>query len=139
MSKAQATIKVRGEVIRAEAYADEIITPGMLLIETATGFKKHDVAGKGGQVLVAYEDELQGNGIDVDYPADAKVQADIYRSGDRFFATVVTGQTLVIGDYLTSNGDGKLKKANGTTDVNIAKTKTTVTTTADTGVIVEVL
>ena len=139
MAKAQATIKVRGDVIRAEGYADEIITPGMLLQETATGFKKHADAGKGGQILVAYEDELQGNGIDTDYPVGSKVQADIYRSGDRFFATVITGQTLVIGDYLTSNGDGKLKKANGTSDVNIAKTKTTVTTTADTGVIVEVL
>jgi len=92
-----------------DAYA--AITPGMLLALTSAGkAQAHPNAGQNALPMFACEDELQGNDIDTAYAADDKVQVWIPGRGDIVLGILADGQNVAIGDYLESNGDGKLKK-----------------------------
>jgi len=106
------TIKVKkySDVIE-EKVASAAITPGMLLIIESTGkVKAHDQADKDVFPIFALEDELQGKGIDDAYAANDPVQCWIPYRGDIVNAILADGETVVIGDALTSDGEGRLKK-----------------------------
>ena len=106
------TIKVKkySDVIE-EKVASAAITPGMLLIIESTGkVKAHNLADKDVFPIFALEDELQGKGIDEAYAANAPVQCWIPYRGDIVNAILADGQKVVIGDPLTSDGYGRLKK-----------------------------
>lgn len=106
------TIKVKkySDVIE-EMVASAAITPGMLLIIESTGkVKAHNQADKDVFPIFALEDELQGKGIDDAYAANAPVQCWIPYRGDIVNAILADGQRVVIGDPLTSDGYGRLKK-----------------------------
>lgn len=106
------TIKVKkySDVIE-EKVASAAITPGMLLIIESTGkVKAHDQADKDVFPIFALEDELQGKGIDDAYAANDPVQCWIPYRGDIVNAILADGQKVVIGDPLTSDGYGRLKK-----------------------------
>ena len=106
------TIKVKkySDVIE-EMVASAAVTPGMLLIIESTGkVKAHDQADKDAFPIFALEDELQGKGIDDAYAANAPVQCWIPYRGDIVNAILADGQKVVIGDPLTSDGYGRLKK-----------------------------
>jgi hypothetical protein len=106
------TIKVKkySDVIE-EKVASAAITPGMLLIIESTGkVKAHDQADKDVFPIFALEDELQGKGIDEAYAANDPVQCWIPYRGDIVNAILADGQKVVIGDPLTSDGYGRLKK-----------------------------
>jgi hypothetical protein len=106
------TIKVKkySDVIE-EMVASAAVTPGMLLIIESTGkVKAHDQADKDVFPIFALEDELQGKGIDDAYAANDPVQCWIPSRGDIVNAILADGQKVVIGDPLTSDGYGRLKK-----------------------------
>ncbi|NLA97055.1 MAG: hypothetical protein GX836_02425 [Spirochaetales bacterium] len=106
------TIKVKkySDVIE-EKVASAAITPGMLLIIENTGkVKAHDQVDKDVFPIFALEDELQGKGIDDAYAANDPVQCWIPYRGDIVNAILADGETVVIGDALTSDGEGRLKK-----------------------------
>lgn len=106
------TIKVKkySDVIE-EMVASAAITPGMLLIIESTGtVKAHDQADKDVFPIFALEDELQGKGIDDAYAANAPVQCWIPYRGDIVNAILADGEKVDIGDPLTSDGYGRLKK-----------------------------
>ncbi len=106
------TIKVKkySDVIE-EMVASAAVTPGMLLIIESTGkVKAHDQADKDAFPIFALEDELQGKGIDDAYAANDPVQCWIPYRGDIVNAILADGQKVVIGDPLTSDGYGRLKK-----------------------------
>lgn len=106
------TIKVKkySDVIE-EMVASAAVTPGMLLIIESTGkVKAHDQADKDVFPIFALEDELQGKGIDDAYAANDPVQCWIPYRGDIVNAILADGQKVVIGDPLTSDGYGRLKK-----------------------------
>ena len=106
------TIKVKkySDVIE-EKVASAAITPGMLLIIESTGkVKAHNQADKDVFPIFALEDELQGKGIDDAYAANAPVQCWIPYRGDIVNAILADGQNVAIGDPLTSDGYGRLKK-----------------------------
>lgn len=106
------TIKVKkySDVIE-EMVASAAITPGMLLIIESTGkVKAHDQADKDVFPIFALEDELQGKGIDEAYAANDPVQCWIPYRGDIVNAILADGQKVAIGDPLTSDGYGRLKK-----------------------------
>ena len=106
------TIKVKkySDVIE-EMVASAAITPGMLLIIESTGkVKAHNQADKDAFPIFALEDELQGKGIDDAYAANDPVQCWIPYRGDIVNAILADGQKVVIGDPLTSDGYGRLKK-----------------------------
>lgn len=106
------TIKVKkySDVIE-EMVASAAITPGMLLIIESTGtVKAHNQADKDVFPIFALEDELQGKGIDDAYAANAPVQCWIPYRGDIVNAILADGENVAIGDPLTSDGYGRLKK-----------------------------
>ena len=106
------TIKVKkySDVIE-EMVASAAVTPGMLLIIESTGkVKAHNQADKDVFPIFALEDELQGKGIDEAYAANDPVQCWIPYRGDIVNAILADGQKVVIGDPLTSDGYGRLKK-----------------------------
>lgn len=106
------TIKVKkySDVIE-EMVASAAITPGMLLIIESTGkVKAHDKADRDVFPIFALEDELQGKGINDAYAANDPVQCWIPYRGDIVNAILADGQNVAIGDPLTSDGYGRLKK-----------------------------
>jgi hypothetical protein len=116
-----------------EAAAAETILPGSLLLLDSNGkAKKHDVSAGLGMGLFAFEDELQGKGIDDPYSANDITQIMVARRGDQVNALIADAQTIVVGDKLTSNGDGSLKKSTAGTDAVVGFAMEAIIT-ADTG------
>jgi len=100
--------------VQKEALASGTVTPGMLLEQTsaaAATVKAHAVAGGHAQSAFAVEDDLQGNDIDDNYATGARVLYKVFRPGDEVYALLANGENIAIGDKLSSNGDGYLKKA----------------------------
>jgi hypothetical protein len=108
---AKHTIKVKKYADVIEEYtAVGAITPGMLIEVTSAGkVQPHSSSAGSALAMFALEDELQGRGIDVDFSADEKVQCWLPGHGDMVYALLADGETAVIGNWLESNGDGKLK------------------------------
>lgn len=106
------TITVKGEGVLIEGIASGTVSPGMLLERTnaANTMKAHATSGGKAQTLFAVEDELQGNTVSDDYATTKRMFAKIFRPGDQVLARCANGQNLALGDFLCSNGDGKLRK-----------------------------
>jgi hypothetical protein len=101
--------------IRDEKEAGGGITPGMLVQrESDDTVVVHAVAGGSVAPLFALEDENQGNDI-----ADAYVSGDVVKlwrpvPGEQVYAFLDnSGTAVVIGDFLESAGNGKLRKQEG--------------------------
>jgi len=108
------TIKIKkySDVIEELTSTAVALTPGMLL-EVITGGYVRKHATLGGNVtppMFALEDELQGRGIDDDYAVSSKIQVWIPGRGDRVYALLKNGVSVVAGDLLASGGDGTLIK-----------------------------
>lgn len=140
------TIVVLGDLWERseEARAGGTITPGMLLGQTTTALTQpgehprvvaHATAGGAALPMFAKEmgamgvggtftsgdTEVSGGTIDDDYTIGDQVLIHVARPGDEIYALLVGhGTAIVLTDYLTSAGDGTLKKATGT-DVRIAQ------------------
>lgn len=94
-----------------EIDAGGTILPGMLLEETSSStVVAHNSAGENALPMFAFEDELQGNGIDDAFATGDKVQVWIPGRGDQVYAILADGENVAVGDLLESNGDGYLKK-----------------------------
>jgi len=128
-----------------DLVASEAITPGML-IETHLDssdqkWRKNASATIVTEMAVALNRSMLNKGIDDAYAAADLVEAWKLRTGDVFYGILPSGQDIVLGDYLQSNGDGKLKEAaDGDATDNVALFKALSSpgsVTADTRVIVE--
>lgn len=141
------TILLKGDLGRRyeEALAGGTITPGHILQKASDDtVVVHATAGGafGGawDGSVAIEDALigpdgvatKGNTIDDNYVSGDRVRFIYVAPGEVFNGILTTSQTIVIGAQLTSAGNGRLKVANGTSDVVIAIAEEAVTTTAST-------
>lgn len=110
---AKNTIKVKkyADVVEEITATAVAITPGALLELTSAGLvQAHSTAGGSVLPMFALEDEFQGKGIDDNYAVSVKVQVWIPGRGDQVYALLENGENIAIGDFLTSAGDGKLKK-----------------------------
>lgn len=106
------TVKIKkySDVIE-EFVANATLYPGMLIELISTGkVQKH--ASEDGNVfpMFALEDEMQGKGIVDAYAAADVVQCWIPYRGDIVYGLLEDGQSVLIGDELTSAGNGYLKK-----------------------------
>ncbi len=106
------------KTIKLKKYSDVIeeyiaagtITPGMLLEFDSDGkVIAHSDSGEQGIPMFALEDELKGKAIGDNYSSADPVQVWIPGRGDQVYGLLI-GSAVVIGDFLQSNGDGKLKK-----------------------------
>lgn len=114
------TILLKGRGVRKEAIGSGVITPGHLLTLTTAG-KLTVHATQGGYVapLFAVENDLVGKTIDDNYADGDYIQAEYLRTGDEVLVIVAAGEeAIVIGDILTSKGDGTIEKI-GSGDVGI--------------------
>lgn len=110
------TIKLKKylDVIEEYTATAVAITPGDLLELTSAGLVQAHSTDSGTVLpMFALEDELQGNGIDDDYAACAKIQVWVAVRGEQVFANIADDEVITTGDFLVSNGDGTLK---GTTN-----------------------
>jgi len=107
-------IHLIGDGRTEEIVAAQVISPGMLVAqnEDALGIP-HASAGDPAEKLFATEDALQGRGIDVNYAIDDRVNLVVAETGDVVYAWLADGESVTPADFLTSNGDGALKKASG--------------------------
>jgi hypothetical protein len=97
--------------IEIEKVAAEAITPGHLVELTSDDeVQKHSVEAGNVVPMFALEDGLIGNPITTDIVADETCMVWIPQRGDEVYAILTTSQTVVIGDLLSSKGDGTLKK-----------------------------
>lgn len=111
MAKNTIKIKKYSDVIEEYTATAVAITPGMLLEPTSGGLiQAHSVVDGDVLPMFALENELKGEGIDDDYAVSDKIQVWIPGRGDQVYALLANGENVAIGDFLTSNGDGYLKK-----------------------------
>jgi hypothetical protein len=109
----------KNSTVRMERVAGGTITPGHLVkLNSSNQFVVHATAGGTAAKIFAVEDELQGKLITDTYLATARVQADVVQPGDEVYAILTTSQTVIIGDYLESAGDGTLAKAQAQASVS---------------------
>lgn len=134
------TIKIKkySDVVN-EWEANVALTPGMLVELMSTNkVKKHATSGGNVYPLIVLEDELQGNDINDDYAAGDKVQVWTPTRGDEAYLLLADEETIVIGDFLESNGQGKVKKHTAETWASAdAQTANTVYSTPIVGVALE--
>lgn len=106
------TIKLKNYLNIFEEYAaNAAITPGHLIEVISTDKVQVHATGDGNALpMFAIEDDLQGKTIDQAYAAGDRVQVWIPQRGDQVNAILHDEEAVVIGDFLTSYGDGTLKK-----------------------------
>ena len=104
------TIMIKGDGVGVEAVANAAITPGMVCELMSTGkVRAHANAGQNAEALIAIEDELQGKEISQAYAADNIVLLRNYRAGDEFYGLIANGEDVSIGNFLESDGEGRLQ------------------------------
>lgn len=115
-----------------DALTGEIIAPCSLVALVSGKLMKHSAAGEQTQPLIMMNDYLGGHDIRNDVPQDTTGIAVMCEDNVTYHVLVKAGEAVIIGDKLTSNGDGTLKKA-GATDMVIfyALENYTVGTTAE--------
>lgn len=109
------TILIKGENPNIEELvANAAITPGMLVEEMTTGKVRAHATQNGNAVpMFALENELEGEGITDAWAATDPVRVWHPKRGDQVYALLADGQSVAIGDFLASNGDGYLRKFAG--------------------------
>lgn len=117
-----------------EGRASVAILPGMLIERTpgSSGdeVRPHPTAVKGGEVMLALEDALQGRTILQAYAIGDMVPYQLFLPGDVVFALLTDAETADDGDLLTSGGNGLFVVAVAT-DVVIAEALETLTPSGD--------
>lgn len=105
------TVFIKGDPRYDEADASGAITPGFLLEEDSNSdVQAHSTAGGEAAPFVAFENELEGEGIDTDYSSGDRCRYLVCKKGDEVVMRIANGEDIDIGDKLVSNGDGKLKE-----------------------------
>lgn len=112
---AKNTIKIKNYLnVFEELKAAGTIKPGMLVEVTSDGeVQAHSTQNGNALPKFAIENELAGEGITDDYAADDQVQVWTPSRGDLVYGLLADGQSVDIGDFLASNGDGYLKAFEG--------------------------
>ena len=97
--------------IQKEAKGSGIITPGMLIEKLSSGsVRPHGSAGCDAQRMFAVENDLEGEEIGDDYASGDRILYKVFQGGNEVYAILTTSQTVRIGDWLESDGNGYLRK-----------------------------
>jgi hypothetical protein len=125
------TIDLGGALsVQREAVAGGTILPGMLVERTtAELIVAHDDADNQAAPMFAVENDMIGKGITDAYASGDQVFTRFFPQGAGVYARLASGQNITKGALLTSNGDGYLKAAGGTSYI-IAIARESVDATA---------
>lgn len=106
------TIILKGKGIRKERPAGAAgIRPGDLVAINASGeYIVHAAADLTAIPAFAVENELAGKDITDNYLDVEQVLVEHCHAGMEVYAWIADGETIVIGDFLDSDGDGSLKE-----------------------------
>ena len=122
MAKNTIKLKKYSDVIEEFVAAGAII-PGMLLELDSNGkVAPHSKPDGNAIPMFALEDELQGKTIDDAYANGSPVQVWVAGRGD--IVNAIAGAEIAAGNFLVSDGTGKLKPAGSGVSVNITGTVT---------------
>ena len=118
--RAPNTIWLGGEITKLNEWALGVAgTPGMILEfytdSTTQKLRPHSSADEVQTAIVLLEKTLHNEGIDGTYAINELAYAAQMHAGSLFYGIAVSGQNIQAGEYLQSNGDGKLKSASATT------------------------
>lgn len=118
---AKKTIRVKDYLkVVDEKVAAGTITPGMLVeLTSADKVQAHSTEAGVAEKMFAYEDEHQGNTISDDYSAADYVQLWLPQRGDVVYALLADGEDAGIGDFLVSDGAGKLRVVDTSAEENL--------------------
>lgn len=108
------TIKISARGHLLNGYAVEAIAPGHLLKRQNTSdiaFGKHASSSGASQGLVALEDSDRGYTINDNYALGDYLHVLYLYPGDVFWGWLAVSQSINIGDFLVSAGNGNLKKS----------------------------
>ena len=113
MSGGYKTVILKGRGIRKEALAGGVIQPGDLIFLNSAGkYLRHATAGGKCGPVFAVEQEMFGKGIGTNYANLEQVEAEAVQSGAEVQVNIAAAAAaIVVGDLLSSAGDGTLKKA----------------------------
>lgn len=106
--------------------ASAAITPGMLVEQHADSgdlkWRPHGTDSEQVTLAVALNEPHLNHGIDTAYAIGDLVSVGFLGPGSVFYGIIPSGQDISVGEFLQSNGDGKLKTASATTaTANVAK------------------
>jgi len=106
------TILLIGEPNRRQREADETIKPGNLLQLDADGKVTNHATAQGRHArMVAVESDITGDDLTHDYTSGEVVQVNVFRPGDEALLNLADGENVSIGDYLVSDGAGRVQQA----------------------------
>ena len=94
----------------------------LVALDSAGKVVPHGEAAGNAIPMFALEDELQGKTIDNAYEAGDPVQVWVAGRGD--IVNAIAGAEIAAGDFLVSDGTGKLKPVGSAVSVNITGTVT---------------
>ncbi len=127
MHRSPNTIYLGGDITKLNEWALGVGgTPGMVLEFYTDGttrkLRPHATAGDVQTAIILLEKMIHNKGIDDNYAVNELAYAVEFQAGATFYGIGVSGQNIQAGEYLQSNGDGKLKVATATTAAaNVAK------------------
>jgi len=115
-------IKLKGDpTFNEEESALEALTPGHLVMITATGVQRNTAAAANVAPAFAMERSELGLGIDDAYAIGDKVLVGTFKPGERVNAFLASGQNVANGAYLTTNNLGLLTAAGVTAGLRLAR------------------
>lgn len=105
------TIALSTHFVREDRrVAAVIVTPGeLVIIDSAGKVTPHATAAGLGAAVFVLENELAGEGIEVDIAVGDQVPIGYFQKGAFVNAFLKDGETIAIGDLLESDGAGALK------------------------------
>lgn len=113
--KAPNTVQLAGHgTMINTVHAGGAITPGMLIERYSNSgvenFRAHSTSGGFANVIFALDQGEMNKGIDDAYAAGDLVKALKPWPGALIYAQIASGQNIAVGDFLESNGAGRLIK-----------------------------
>lgn len=105
------TIALSTHFVREDRrVASVTLTPGELVEVASTGkVIPHNSAGAVSAAVFVLENELAGEGIEVDIAANDQVPLGYFQSGALVLAFIANDETIIIGELLQSDGAGALE------------------------------
>lgn len=114
------TILLIGEPNRRQREAVGTIKPGNL-IELTSGntVQNHSTAAGRHARLVAVENDIAGDDLTHDYASGEVVQYNAFRPGDEALLNLADGENASIGDFLVSDGNGRVQVDSGSSTTDL--------------------